>query len=165
MYVCIHRCASILTVSGVGASAGVCLLPWGSCGVAAVLAVCCVCCGPYRLLCGGGVPCGGKHIDSGILCCLYLHCDGKREQFAPIKGVHVHTTFILLLLIAMTPAYRKLAYTRYSFTCLCVCKKQSSLYYTRPFAVPTLLQYYCATFAQHMTSPRSSLYIQYTIQH
>jgi len=30
--------------------------------VAAVLAVCCVCCGPYRLLCGGGVPCGGKHI-------------------------------------------------------------------------------------------------------
>jgi len=31
-------------------------------GVAAVLAVCYVCCGPYRLLCGGGVPCGGKHI-------------------------------------------------------------------------------------------------------
>ena len=30
--------------------------------MAAVLAVCCVCCGPYRLLCGGGVPCGGKHI-------------------------------------------------------------------------------------------------------
>jgi len=30
--------------------------------VAAVLAVCCVCCGPYRLLWGGGVPCGGKHI-------------------------------------------------------------------------------------------------------
>jgi len=27
-----------------------------------VLAVCCVCCGPYRLLCVGGVPCGGKHI-------------------------------------------------------------------------------------------------------
>jgi len=45
---------SIDRLSGVGASAGVCLLPWGYCGVAAVLAVCCVCCGPYRLLCGGG---------------------------------------------------------------------------------------------------------------
>jgi len=32
--------------------------------VAAVLAVCCVCCEPCWLLCwgGGGVPCGGKHI-------------------------------------------------------------------------------------------------------
>jgi len=44
-------------------------------GVAAVLAVCCVCCGPYRLLWGGGVPCGGKHViiereppASGCLC-------------------------------------------------------------------------------------------------
>ena len=54
--------ASIDRLGGVGASAGVCLLPWGYCGVAAVLAVCFVCCGPYRLLCGGGVPCGGKHI-------------------------------------------------------------------------------------------------------
>jgi len=23
---------------------------------------CCMCCGPYRLLYWGGVPCGGKHI-------------------------------------------------------------------------------------------------------
>jgi len=30
--------------------------------VAAVLAVCCGRCGPCRLLCWGGVPCGGKHI-------------------------------------------------------------------------------------------------------
>ena len=30
--------------------------------MAAVLAVRCVRCGPCRLLCWGGVPCGGKHI-------------------------------------------------------------------------------------------------------
>ena len=55
---------SIDRLSGVGASAGVCLLPWGWRGVAAVLAACCVCCGPCRLLCwgGGGVPYRGKHI-------------------------------------------------------------------------------------------------------
>jgi len=47
-----------------------------------------------------------------------------------------------------------LAYTRYSFACFCVCKDQSSLYYPRPFALPILLQYFGATFAQYMTSPR-----------
>jgi len=34
-----------------------------------------------------------------------------------------------------------LAYTRCSFTCFGVCKNQSSLYYPRPFALPTRLQY------------------------
>jgi len=46
--------ASIDRLSGAGASAGVCLLPWGQRGVVAVLAVCCVRCGPCRLLCVGG---------------------------------------------------------------------------------------------------------------
>ena len=55
-----------------------------------------------------------------------------------------------------------LAYTRYSFACFCVCKNQSSLNYPRPLALPTLLQHYCATFAQYMTSPRPSLYICHT---
>ena len=52
--------ASIDRLSGAGASAGDCLIPWGKRGVAAVLAVCCVRCGPCRLLC----CCGGKHIIS-----------------------------------------------------------------------------------------------------
>jgi len=37
----------------------------GSAVLAAVLAVCCVRCGPCRLLClggGGGVSCGGNHV-------------------------------------------------------------------------------------------------------
>jgi len=38
------------------------LQPWGQRSVAALLAVCCVRCGPCRLLCSGRVPCGGKHI-------------------------------------------------------------------------------------------------------
>ena len=59
----------------------------------------------------------------------------------------------------------RLAYTNYSFTCFCVCKDQSSLYYPRPFALPTLLQYFGATFAQDMTSPRPSLYMPYSIQY
>jgi len=58
-----------------------------------------------------------------------------------------------------------LAYTRYSFTCFCVCKNQPPLCYPRPFAVPTLLQYYCATFVLYLTSPRPSLLMQYTIQY
>ena len=57
------------------------------------------------------------------------------------------------------------AYTRYSFTCLCVCKNQSSLNYPRPLALPTLLQYHCATLAQYMTSSRPSLYMLNTIQY
>jgi len=57
------------------------------------------------------------------------------------------------------------AYTRYSFTCFCVCKHQSSLNYPRPLALPTLLQYDCATFTQYMTSPRPSLYMPYTIHY
>ena len=36
---------------------------------------------------------------------------------------------------------------------LCGCKNQSSLYYPRPFALPTLLQYYCATFALYNLPP------------
>jgi len=56
-------------------------------------------------------------------------------------------------------------YTRYAFTCLCVCKNQSSLSYSRPFALPTLLQYYCAIFAPYISSPRPSLYMPYTIQY
>jgi len=50
-----------------------------------------------------------------------------------------------------------LAYTRYSFTRLCVCKYQLSLYYPRPFALPTLLQYVCATFVKYMIPPRPFL--------
>jgi len=45
--------------------------------VAAVLAVRCVCCGPCRLLCWGGVPCGGKHIivkvEIYIDKCMHMH--------------------------------------------------------------------------------------------
>jgi len=45
--------------------------------VAAVLAVCCVRCGPCRLLCGGGggVPCGGKHIIINVGQWLYLDAE------------------------------------------------------------------------------------------
>jgi len=42
--------------------------------VAAVLAVCCMCCRPCRLLCWGGVPCGGwplHGIAITILCMVY----------------------------------------------------------------------------------------------
>jgi len=46
-----------------------------------------------------------------------------------------------------------------------VSKNQSSLYCPRPFALPTLLQYYWATFAQYMTSTILSLYMPYTIQY
>jgi len=56
-----------------------------------------------------------------------------------------------------------LAYTRDSFTRFGVCKNQSPLYYPRPFALPSLLQCYCATFAQYMTSARPSLVMPYTI--
>jgi len=59
----------------------------------------------------------------------------------------------------------ELAYTRYSFTCFCVCKNQSSLDYPRPFALPTLLQYHYATFALYMTSPLPSLYMPHTIHY
>ena len=45
--------------------------------MAAVLAVGCVCCGPYRLLCGGGVPCGGKHII--IIMFLYMSSPGPEK--------------------------------------------------------------------------------------
>jgi len=38
-----------------------------------------------------------------------------------------------------------------------LCKSPSSLYYPRPFALPTLLQYYCTTFVQYMNSPRPSI--------
>jgi len=48
---------------------------------------------------------------------------------------------------------RDLAYTRYSFTCCCGCKNQSSLHWPRPFALPTLLQYYCTSFAQYKNPP------------
>jgi len=55
--------ASIDQLSGAGASAGVCLLPWGGavgpqCWIAGWLcafALCCVRCGPRRLLCWGGL--------------------------------------------------------------------------------------------------------------
>jgi len=46
----------------------------------------------------------------------------------------------------------------------CVCKNQSFLYYPRPFALPTLLQYDYATFAQYMP-PRPSLVRPYTIKY
>ena len=48
---------------------------------------------------------------------------------------------------------------------LCVCNNQSSLYYPRPCALLTLLQYVCATFVQYMTPPRPSLLMPYTIQY
>ena len=56
--------------------------------MAAVLAVCCVCCGPYRLLCGGEVPCGGKHII--ITSAQAMHRDresnrGARRSPPPIE--------------------------------------------------------------------------------
>jgi len=52
--------------------------------VAAVLAVCCVRCGPCRLLCLGGVPCGGKHIiiigiDRYSSVCLYVYIDDASD--------------------------------------------------------------------------------------
>jgi len=46
---------------------------------------------------------------------------------------------------------------------VCVCKSPSSLYYPRPFELPPLLQYYCATCAQYTTPPRPSLVMPYTI--
>jgi len=49
------------------------------------------------------------------------------------------------------------------FTAKRLCTSQSSLHYPRPFALPIRLQYYCATFAPYMTSPRPSLYMPYTI--
>ena len=41
--------------------------------MAAVLAVCCVRCGPCRLLCGEGLPCGGKHIIIIIISSGVVH--------------------------------------------------------------------------------------------
>jgi len=46
---------------------------------------------------------------------------------------------------------------------VCVCKNQSSLYDPRPVALPTLLQYYYATFAQYMTPPPT--FTLYAIYH
>jgi len=36
-----------------------------------------VCCGPYRLLCGGGVPCGGKHIIINVVHCRIIYAVHK----------------------------------------------------------------------------------------
>jgi len=48
---------------------------------------------------------------------------------------------------------------------VCLCARISHPFITpRPFALPKLLQYYCATFAQCMTSTRPSLHMPYTIQ-
>ena len=43
------------------------------------------------------------------------------------------------------------------------CKNQSSVHHPRPFALLTLLQYYCMTFAQYKNSLRPFLYMPYTI--
>jgi len=48
---------------------------------------------------------------------------------------------------------------------VCARMNEPSLGYPRPFALPTLLQYYCATFAQYVTSPRPSLHMPYTIHY
>jgi len=44
-------------------------------------------------------------------------------------------------------------------------QNQPSLHYPRASALPTLLQYYCTTFAQYKNSPRPFLYTPYTIQY
>jgi len=54
---CIDQLSGVGASAG-GASAGVCFLSWGQRGVAAVLAVCCMRCGPCRLLCVWGYPVG-----------------------------------------------------------------------------------------------------------
>ena len=53
--------------------------------MAAVLAVCCVCCGPYRLLCGGGVPYGGKH----IIIEMAIHISEIREVYLQDSAVQI----------------------------------------------------------------------------
>ena len=62
-------------------------------------------------------------------------------------------------------AFCRLACKRYFFTYFCGCTNQSSLYYPRPFALPTLLHYNCTTFAQYKNSPGPSFICQtpYTI--
>jgi len=67
--------------------------------VDAVLAVCYVRCGPCRLLCWGGVPCGGKHIII-ISCALLVNRspfsahvfgsrDGLREDHLAVEEARV----------------------------------------------------------------------------
>ena len=47
----------------------------------------------------------------------------------------------------------RLAFTRYSFTSRLLCTNQPSFHSPRPPALPTLMQYYCATIGQYMTPP------------
>ena len=107
-----------------------------------------------------------------IYLCVYIHTYTytHTHMYTHIQiYIHTHThshSHIHTFVAGASTVFRSvLAYTRYLFTCFCVCTNLSSLHYPRPFALPTLLQYYCATFAQCMTSPRPSLYMPYTIQY
>jgi len=97
--------------------------------------------------------------------CIYMHV---------YIYIHIYTyMYICLVRLAAdlaggsTCLWRcwELAFTRYSFTSKRLCTNPSSFYRLPPRAMPTLLQYDCATIAQYMTPIRPPLCMPYTIQY
>ena len=73
--------------------------------------------------------------------CVYRSCPApplrKRRSTGRTGGYYADTVLCWASLDGVFDTPHQLAYTRYSFTCLCVCKNQPSLYYPHPFPLPT----------------------------